>query len=66
MADSTPNAAGTAPPPQAAPEAVPAQDPTNPPLSKRGASLQSIVHRSHSIQAVPGNAAKAALRKARV
>ena len=33
MADSTPNAAGTAPPEQAAPEAPPAQDPTNPPLS---------------------------------
>ena len=36
MADSTPNAPGTAPPPQAAPEAPPAQaavDPTNPPLS---------------------------------
>ena len=36
MADSTPNAAGTAPPPQAAPEAAPAQAPTdatNPPLS---------------------------------
>ena len=33
MADSTPNAVGTAPPPQAAPEAPPAQDPTNPPLS---------------------------------
>ena len=32
----------------------------------RSASLQSIVHRSHSIQGVPGTRVKAALRKARL